>query len=584
MPDEVSQAQIKETPKICAIDLEEEVVDSLRSSGLQCFSGTLGTPVSISRSTIYQERQCYPNHHLPSNLHEYDIVVVDLRCKSSIKYQTSRHAASSVKGRKKSVFISSHPETVFDPRPYVASLLGAELGDLYRKDSLIIVFSDSNEVVNYQVASISPDDHEGERSYFQKSLYGFLPSLGWVYNKVGQKVCTASSIAVELTNLLQKYIQSFQYKVVFNHPKVQENNQTLERKDFVPLLLNADNEITAFVDFSLAPSATLVFPQLICNKREFIVELINDVLPGIFPKLFPYSEQFSWLKSDDYSLPNQITLLEKKRKLEEDYTKALVEIDKQIESNQNLHQFLHDLLTESDAKLVKAAEHFFNWLGFSNVLNLDETSPEIKEEDLQIPFEDGLLVVEVKGIGGTSRDSACSQISKIKFRRSEDRKRFDVFALYLVNHQRYLPPLARRNPPFTEHQINDAQFDKRGLLTTYELFKLYFAIEEGFITREDARNALLQYGLVNFSPSNASLIGSPLEIHYEGTVVIIEIEKTSLSKGMKIIVCDDGAYFKAEILEIKIDNKSVENASSGEIGIRFDCKIPKSSKLWFSKD
>ena len=71
-------------------------------------------------------------------------------------------------------------------------------------------------------------------------------------------------------------------------------------------------------------------------------------------------------------------------------------------------------------------------------------------------------------IGGTSKDEECSQIFKIKSRRMKELKRFDVFGLYIVNHQKHLPPLNRENPPFTENQIQDAINDERGLLTTWQ--------------------------------------------------------------------------------------------------------------------
>ena len=163
-------------------------------------------------------------------------------------------------------------------------------------------------------------------------------------------------------------------------------------------------------------------------------------------------------------------------------------IEGEIESNQSKYQFLHDLITETGDSLVKSIECFFAYLGFRNIINMDETNPDIKEEDLQISLEQGLLVIEAKGIGGTSKDSECSQISKIKFRRAKERNKFDVFALYIVNHQRYLPPLERKNPPFSEKQIEDAQSDERGLLTTYELFKLYFHISNYYLLSKYYRN------------------------------------------------------------------------------------------------
>ncbi|MBC7825081.1 MAG: hypothetical protein H7126_14675 [Candidatus Parcubacteria bacterium] len=322
------------------------------------------------------------------------------------------------------------------------------------------------------------------------------------------------------------------------------------------------------------------FPQLQDSKKDFLLELIDELLPELFPKIFPYSKKFSWLKLESYILPNEANLLARKVKLENEYKSALNEIEEELEINQSKYQFLHSLITETSDLLVKSIEHFFIWLGFENIVNMDEANPEIKEEDLQISLKNGLLVVEVKGIGGTSKDSECSQISKIKYRRARERNKFDVFALYVVNHQRYLPPLQRKNPPFSEQQILDAQSDERGLLTTYEIFKLYSNIEEGFITKEDARLSLLEYGLVQFKPSKSNLLGYPLEVHHGGQVVILNVDNFTLNKGASIIICNDEAWFRAEILEIQSNNEVIEFASEGEIGIKLSRSVLKVSELW----
>ena len=582
MTDKSSQIQIKETPKICAIDLDKEIIDALENRGLQCFPGRLGSPVKVPNSSDRAVHPCLLDFLFPPNLHEYDIVLVDLQEGDPIEYNPSAHQHSSFKGSKQIILVSRYPETIFDPRPLSANILEKKLQSLHKKESLIIVFSSPGEVVEYHSLFISPYGHQ-KGEYFEHNLYELLPSLDRVYNKIGQNISIASGVGEELENLLHKYRKNFIYEVVFDHPEKRLNNQYVKRENFIPLILNGDGEIVSFIDFLFKPSVTLVFPQLIHNKKDFVLDLMDGVLPELFPKIFPYSEQFSWLKSNDYYLPNQVAISTKKEKLERDYIKTLAEIDEEIHKNQAKYQFLHNLLTETGDALVKAVECFLNWLGFSNIVNMDEAAPDIKEEDIQITLEKGLLIVEVKGIGGTSKDSECSQISKIKYRRSKERVSFDVSALYLVNHQRYLPPKERRNPPFTKHQIADAQSDERGLLTTYELFKLYFAIEEGFVTREDAKKALLQYGLVTFSPSNAFLIGSPLEIHHKGKVAIIKIENIPLCKGATVIVCNDGIYSRAEILEIQIDGKTVESASSGEIGVKFDRSIPKTSELWLQQ-
>jgi hypothetical protein len=238
------------------------------------------------------------------------------------------------------------------------------------------------------------------------------------------------------------------------------------------------------------------------------------------------------------------------------------------------------LIKETGPKLVKAVEKCLTWLGFDNIVNVDETEPERKEEDLRIENDRGLLVIEAKGIGGTSTDSDCSQISKIKYRRSRERGAFDVFGLYLVNHQRYLPPEKRINPPFNETQIQDARNDERGLLTTYELFKLYFNVVGGYISKDDARDALYQIGLVEFHPSRAIKIPPPFELHRKGHVIVFRSDGITVKEGMPVIFCDSGWCRSAKVMEIQVEGQSVKEADSGEVGIRLSEKVSKTTEVW----
>ena len=255
-----------------------------------------------------------------------------------------------------------------------------------------------------------------------------------------------------------------------------------------------------------------------------------------------------------------------------------------IDVNREEYGVLHILLNQTGSSLVKSIENFFGWLGFENIINVDETMPELKEEDIRAESEKGQLVVEIKGISGTSTDAECSQVSKFKYRRSKERGAFDVFGLYLVNHQRYLPPEERTNPPFNNTQIQDAKNDERGLLTTYDLFKLYFNITNGFVSKEDAREALFQYGLVEFTPSKAIFVARPSEIHYNGYVAILEIADIELRVGMPIIIKDTGYYRSAKIVEIQLDGNPIATVDTGEIGIKLSDKVDRKVEFWLQKD
>src|SRR5690606_19221619 len=136
-----------------------------------------------------------------------------------------------------------------------------------------------------------------------------------------------------------------------------------------------------------------------------------------------------WKQNQDYWLPNHNELLNDKELIDKEYKAKISSKEKEIESNLKKYSFLHDILSESGDELVKALEKYLKWLGFENVINVDEQNTEntVLEEDIQIELENGLLIIECKGIGGTSTDSDCSQISKIKHRRCKERNSFDVY-------------------------------------------------------------------------------------------------------------------------------------------------------------
>ena len=195
-------------------------------------------------------------------------------------------------------------------------------------------------------------------------------------------------------------------------------------------------------------------------------------------------------------------------------------------------------------------------------------------------MENGVLIIEVKGIGGTSKDNECSQISKIKLRRSKERGNFDVYALYIVNHQRYLPPKERQNPPFLEHQIADALNDERGLLTTWDLFKSYFMVNNGIIDKSFIRSRILEFGLVHFEPDHLPLLGIVDEVYRNGKVFILTLKNVTVKKGDVIVISHDEEYFKATVMNMQVEGVDVNEADSGEIGFEIDSAVKRKSKIY----
>lgn len=569
---------IPERPWIALIDCEEKVSQGLTSTGFFCTEGSFGSVIRLPIIKRLDPIFCRGGHNIPINLHEYDILIVNLEEKEPIEYNPSDHELEGGKSGRAISFKCSHPQSLFDQRPITCKIFEKDFHEFFKKESIVIVFASNYNNINYFPVLIKTDGYEhidGE----QFNNYQFLPSIPDYDNKVGIETNIVTK-NTELAKILEKYNQDFGYQVVFTHPEIwsDEDDHYIPDPQFSPLLVNPSGKIVSYAQ-AIGESVILVFPTLE-HPENLVKDLLQYFLPGICPQLFPNSTEFGWLKDPEYYLPNEEELFQTRKQLENDYEQKTNDINQEISINHKKYEHLHTLISGTGVKLVDAVEFYFNYLEFSKVINCDELNDGINEEDLQIEIDDGILVIEVKGIGGTSKDSECSQISKIKSRRAEERKAFDVFALYLVNHQRFLPPNERNNPPFSPQQIQDAENDKRGLLTTYNLFKLYFLIEEGLISKKAVRLSLLSYGQVEFSPTNCVLIGTPLELHYKNHVGIFEVTGIELKIGDEVLIKDKNKWNRVIIESLMVKNNEVTKVTNGVVGIKFSESISTDSELW----
>lgn len=571
---------LQEKPRICLIDIDKSAELALMNAGFNCTVSSFGSRVRLPNAKLGDDCICGLTASVPPNLHEYDVVVIDLKDQEPIEYVRSEHEGPSGTGTAGYYFLCTFPQNVFDPRPLIGLATEPTITEMLQRDSIVIVFADSLRKLTYQPILLTAHGWSRQlpREYHNYQFLHDPPQVSAVSGLETEVVASVSN--KEFRDFMERYNSQFIYEAVFSHPRHWDEKTRTSVKDenFIPLVSNSMEQIVSFARLNGA-SIEFIFPQLE-DKASFLLELFQRHLPAIIPSLFPFNTRFGWLKDEKYLLPNQSKLLAEKEALEIEYADKIAAKDDEIKSNQQEYQFLHDLLTGTGDSLVKTVEYYLKWLGFHDVINCDEAFPGQNEEDLQAVLEDGLLVIEVKGLGGTSTDAECSQINKIRRRRERERGKFDVYPLYIVNHQRFQPPESRTNPPFTLQQVDDAKNDERGLLSTYDLFKLYYAIDSGFITKEDACEALLNYGLVVFDPSASVRIGTPTEVHYNGTVGIFQLPGVSILLGDELIVCENGYYRNVQVIGLQDQGRAVDEASEGEIGLRFSEKITRSSELW----
>ena len=210
------------------------------------------------------------------------------------------------------------------------------------------------------------------------------------------------------------------------------------------------------------------------------------------------------------------------------------------------------------------------WLKFEEVLNADEGKEnEDNEEDIFLKYKESQILIECKGIGGTSKDKECSQIDKIVQRRMKKQKSTSISGLYIVNHQRQRPPLERDNPPFKPHQVKDATYMERGMLSTWQLFNLYFDIQNNLISKQAAREGFLKSGLVEFDYDKIISIGTIAKYYKDHNVYSIELTGEIFTKNDILCFYDGHRYRTCNIDSMQQDKKPVDSASEGRVGIKF---------------
>lgn len=571
----LTQPALNAVPKVCLIDTAPDVSALLTLKRYDCTTATLGGDVKTPKNKVGMQTYLRPLVLLPSNLHEFHVVVVDLAKTGGIEESEARAELKNASGKKAYALVSSYPEQVFNSKGFGATRFSTEIEDVLKKQSVVVIFAAENEKIHYELAEIGIYGASVVKNFDCETLR-LCSGIKEFKNKFGKTVELYKE-ETRFHSFIGKYLKDAHYEVTFPHPVVWEKGTSKPDERFVPILTNAAGEIVGYATF-VGEGAVVVLPQLV-RKAEFLVDFF-DSLAGVFPDVFPYNGMFAWLDDGSHPLPGEVEIREQRAVIDARYVTDVAENETAIADLKSEFSFLRVMLSGTGDELVNAVREYLVWLGYTSAKAMDEHSEDTLEEDIQIELEPGLLVIEVKGIGGTSKDKECAQISKIKNRRQEERKAWDVSALYIVNHQRYVSPKLRVSPPFTPNQIKDALLDKRGLITTYQLYNAYFDILRGMITKEDVRTQLLGLGHVKIAPPELIEIGVVDEVFQRGCVFILQLDEATVSVGKKLYILKNDVYETRNVVGLQLDGVPVDQASGGEFGIQVDAEIKKGSRIF----
>lgn len=552
--------------KICCFDISSDIIDYL-SENFDVYDGSLGKKVEIKYSCNHIQ-YLLANYDIPDNLHEYDVIIDDMHKDDIIKYKEEEHKRKYIAGKEAYYFQVFRPQNIFDPIPLGCKFLGLEETKNAQRNIIKILFQDRVYRIDYKSVNRF---YSCDEEYYQYSNYEHIHCF-----------CSTPLYGTEtficdnnLSRLIfERYKDEVCYYQTFFHPTKSIDGKNIPNDNFIPLLQNNHGDIVSYAYIS-SDAIEFMLPQT-KNKLTLLKILFNEVLFKSFSDYFPSIKANSWIEKEDYFLPGYKDLLFLKEQNKKEFERKNKELDIEIKKNDNKFNFLHKILTETGDSLVHALIEYFKWLGFEKIIDKDTTVRNgLYEEDIQIDLgEDGILIIEAKGVNGTSTDAECSQIHKIKFRRCKERKSFDVKALYIVNNERNIEPLKRTIPPFNENQRKDAVNDERGLLYTWQLFNLYYNIENGFITKEEARKRILDFGLINLEPQLLEL-GKPYQYFQNHTVACIDLNNNEIAKNDYLAYSIDGKWQKVEILELEQNHKQQDKVSNGKVGIKVKERLPE---------
>jgi hypothetical protein len=571
--------------RVLGINLPDDVYSFLESEGMEVFHGTYGPKVDAREVQLdWNTLPIKPQFKLPDNLHEYDVIIEDMHHDEIVDYNLEDNnkdiAISEFNNHIRKLYICK-PQNVFDPVPLGCDLVKTGI-EAKKNNTLIKILFQENP---YQILYFGIDSQNmvpGPRGSFSNYCY---------IENFSSKIISGDKVKLTEYALSQKLfdglLSEISYVQTYRAPIIRELGYNEKKDDnFYPLLTNIQGDVISYMYYNKPRNSfTFMFPR-VKYEKEIIKRLFNSSLYKHFSDIFPSQTANAWLTKDEYELPDVIKLEHEKKAIKQKAEDEIEAKDNEIKECHDKLAFLYGMLTDTGDDLVEDVVNYLQWLGFDNVEKADDEVDEggLLQEDIRVELNaNDLLIIEVKGVHGTSTDNECAQIGKNILRRFHEHKYHSVYGLYIVNNEIGKEPLKRTLPPFNNTQIQDARNSYRGLAYTYQLFNLYFEIQDGIITKKEAQKCLLDVGLVGFR-KNFKLIGVPYSYFKQNTIICLELNNTEIKEGDFFYFEDSRKRLqKLQIKSIEQENTPVSSVCNGKTGFGLVNAVPRGAEILIKK-
>lgn len=256
----------------------------------------------------------------------------------------------------------------------------------------------------------------------------------------------------------------------------------------------------------------LFLPSFGTKNVEVVEHLLKDKLP--LGGEAPGEPEGDWLDGEDYAFPELKALITRREEQKKQFDLVLADYDRQIMAlKAGGQESFHDLLKGEGAGLKKAVINAFQYLGWGRVVDVDaywKNTIRNKEEDVwlleggELPVETAirkgeLVLVLIRGGKNWATDDECGLLQRFKGRRMQEFDNTRMKSVLVGNYFSGVEPKSRSNP-FSATQIEEAQKDGNGLLTTFELFRAVKAEKENRLSKDAVREQIrIKAGLITFA-------------------------------------------------------------------------------------
>lgn len=557
-----------EIPKILLVDVDTFTKNRLCDDGFNIDYGTLGKKYKEER---YEE--CGFNYNLPY-ITEKDIVIINMKEDGS--YGVNPLKSEPNNGDHEG-FIMPDGSNIFNPRCFSGLFYHKEFEKILNNGSIVIIFADKKYIEVYH-----PVDYNSGICVYKNKLkvsnYDWIPHahLNPVNCVSGKEIYFNKETENVVKPIFSDCENDITYHCTFN---------VVDKQNEFVICKNNLNEPIAFLrKYGLEDTLgyIIVLPQF-KDLYKPIKNLINEFLPLLKPEFFPDFVKNSWVDSEEYILPDVKTLTIKKENIIKEYEQKLKELDEDIINKKSEYKFLNGLLTSDgyDDFLVDNVMKTLNYIGYKDVVNVDDLVEGNRQEDLRILDNGQFTVVEIKGHNGNPTEDDCQALVKYISRNMKSENRVDIHGILIVNHHKLKAPLGRPYPAFTEQQISDAIRDDYTLVSTWELYKSVRLLQKELITFDDIDTGLHTKGLFNSLPAPWQFIGKIQHQFNNHKIACFYLEADKINIGDELIIENGNDYFKITIDEMMVNDKPVSTAKKGDkLSINIKTPILKHSNIY----